>query len=260
MFEMWRLRWWARGDSNARPLPCQGSALNDGQTLITADRRPGSSAKSSRSLQHPSAVTGFEVIPRGRDLLFPMDLPFALEKRLRQQAHGQKTARAIRGPNRQLTKRAPSPETVRHAPEKAGRGLWAKPTDTPGEFRENRVPAAFGYFPRVQRGGALTGSAESSSLRGLAPQMCRDRGHSPETPDGTRWHRKRASKIAISWCSKQLRSSLSGNVVNRGTMRRTNSECDRLFHPVSFLGSRLLQRAGPDIPFCFSLLPLRLRL
>ena len=49
---------------------------------------------------------------------------------------------------------------MRHAPEKAGRGLWAKPTDTPGEFRENRVPAAFGYFPRVQRGGALTGSAE----------------------------------------------------------------------------------------------------
>ena len=37
-----------------------------------------------------------------------------------------------RGPNRQLTKRAPSPETVRHAPEKAGRGLWAQPTDTPG--------------------------------------------------------------------------------------------------------------------------------
>jgi hypothetical protein len=25
---------------------------------------------------------------------------------------------------------------VRHAPGKAGRGLWAKLTDTPGEFRE----------------------------------------------------------------------------------------------------------------------------
>ena len=26
----WKLceQWWARGDSNARPLPCQGSALN----------------------------------------------------------------------------------------------------------------------------------------------------------------------------------------------------------------------------------------
>src|ERR1017187_6067574 len=71
----------------------------------------------------------------------------------------------------QLTKRAPSHETVRHAPGKAGRGLWAKLTDTPGEFRENRIPAAFGHFPQIQRGGALTGSAESSSWRGLAPQI-----------------------------------------------------------------------------------------
>jgi hypothetical protein len=31
--------------------------------------------------------------------------------------------RAIRRPNRQLTKRAPSPETVRHAPERPGEGF-----------------------------------------------------------------------------------------------------------------------------------------
>jgi hypothetical protein len=30
---------------------------------------------------------------------------------------------------------------VRHALEKAGKRLWAKLTDTPGEFRENRIPA-----------------------------------------------------------------------------------------------------------------------
>jgi hypothetical protein len=108
-------------------------------------------------------------------------------------------------PDRQLTKRTPSPETLRRAPEKArGRGLGQDGGHSGPSLRERLAPQ-YWPFPASLRRQAVNRKNREFVVGNLAPQMCRPRGHSPETPDGTRWHRQKTSRIGISRHSNQLR-------------------------------------------------------
>src|ERR1017187_1029682 len=54
--------------------------------------------------------------------------------------------------------------------------------------------------------------------------MSGPRGHSPETPDGTRWHPQKTRKMGISRDFKQLRFRLCGTRSTAAHLRRTNGK------------------------------------